>query len=181
VKEEMPRQKKTQTSDEKKCSADPEAKKTIEKTTRKRKRHLGQRSPNDDDEQKVQEDVPPPANVEEVTYIDQYNNLSLEGWLLYDKKRFKGEDAVNLLERRLRDKHPHEIRLLLKANSQLQTGTAQNKRIRIAEGIVIGFSFPCKTYESCIRGGRCSCWVSMWWQLRSWGWAGNFLQGSVQE
>ena len=71
-----------------------------------------------------------------------YDRIRTEAWLVYDKKLTSPEAAIELLMHRMKGMDPHEIRMLLKANKQLQTGSAGKRRC-IAEGIVLGFSHPC--------------------------------------
>lgn len=88
-----------------------------------------------------------------ITPIDDpgFDKVLFEGWLEYDKNGNLDEEIALLLEERLRSKHPNEIRELLKVNSQLQTGTAKDRRRRIAEGVVFGFNPACPKCHSGTR------------------------------
>lgn len=117
----------------------------------KRKRDMNSGAEGEDDSQhpgqgqtEQEGPVPGPRNINARGLAeDDYDKVSLDAWLKYDRK-LSAEEAVQLLERRLKSKHPNEIRMLLKANDQLLVGTANAKRHRIASGIVFGFSHPCK-------------------------------------
>jgi len=82
---------------------------------------------------------------EEINAADEdvYDEISLEGWLQYNRRRCSEEEAIALLAKRLAKKSSQE-------NNQLQTGSSITKRERIARGVVVGFSPPCP---------KCGCGV----------------------